>query len=284
MHVVGQVSQLSNVLGADTLGLVVGSALREPQRNKNEDNDLGDVGLGRGDRKLTTTVEEHSAVVLTSQRRVDLVDHIDTLKAGFFGQSERNQEVHGFTGLTDTQDGSLVGSLESIKILARDLGRNLALDVREAAQLPQDLLSIPSGVVGSTTGCQEEGVDLHQVVLVVGKTSKSHEGLVSHQSSSIVERFLDALGLVHHLHDIVVINARRLLNAHLLLSDLLDLLLADLVVERKFDDLTILDIVVVLRVVLEDCRVTRNNLELVGARQTVVKLYLTHSATSLLSW
>ena len=48
LHVVGQVSELTDPAGPDTLRLVVALVLREPECNESENNDLGNVRLCRG--------------------------------------------------------------------------------------------------------------------------------------------------------------------------------------------------------------------------------------------
>ena len=49
LHVHGEATQLGDVLGPDSLGLIVTLSLREPQSHQGEDNNLRDVGLGGGD-------------------------------------------------------------------------------------------------------------------------------------------------------------------------------------------------------------------------------------------
>jgi hypothetical protein len=64
-----------------------------------------------------------------------------------------------------------------------------------------------------------------------------------------------------------VVDSSWQLDLDFLFSDFLELVGFNLVVKRKFDNFSVIDVVVSLCVVLENCRVTCDDLELVVIRR-----------------
>ena len=114
-----------------------------------------------------------------------------------------------------------------------------------------------------TTGCQHEAIHLRKVLFVICEASKADHSFVGHQAGAIIKCFVDAVWLVKHLHNIIMVNAGRLVNLDAFLRHSLNLVVLDFVIESQLHDLAVIDVVVAFSVVLENCRVTRYNLEFV---------------------
>ena len=145
-----------------------------------------------------------------------------------------------------------------------DLARLDAPDVVEAAQLFHQVLSVDRGVVTCAARSQDQVVDLLQLLGVLLQTSQSDHGLISHEPSSVIERLLDALWLVQHLHSVVVVDARWQLNPHLLLCHCLEHVRLNAVSQRQLHDFLILNIVVPFGVVLKHGGVGCHDLEVMS--------------------
>ena len=87
---------------------------------------------------------------------------------------------------------------------------------------------------------------------------------MGHETGAKVECLINAIWLIKHLHDIVMVDARWFLDFDALLCHGFNLVMLDFVVQGELYNLSIVDVVVALGVILEDCRVTGNDLELMG--------------------
>ena len=215
---------------------------------------MGDVGLGRSYRELTSTVEEDSTIVFTRQCRINLVNHINALETHCLCQSERNQEVHSLSRLRDTQEGRISCVLEP-QVVLRDLTRLDASDVVEATELLHQVLSVDGRIVAGATSRHNQVVNLLETFGFLLQTTKTYHCLVRHESRAVVQSLLHARRLFQHLHRVVVIDAGRELDADFFLGDGLEDVGLDAVGKRQLDDLLILNVVVSFRVVLEHGRV-----------------------------
>jgi hypothetical protein len=125
--------------------------------------------------------------------------------------------------------------------------------------------------VRGTTSSKDKVIDLHQPFLVLLQTTQSDHSLGCHQSCSKVERFVHALGFVQHFHNVIVLNTIRQLYTHLFFSDFFNLMKLDLVIQRQFYNLFVLDVVVVASVVLKNSCVTSYYLKFVICTGALVR-------------
>lgn len=73
------------------------------------------------------------------------------------------------------------------------------------------------------------------------KSSEPHHRLVLHQPGSIVERLLDTVGLVLHLHNVEMIHPGRFCKHDFLFLDRFNFVLFNLVTQGQLDNLSVLD-------------------------------------------
>jgi len=159
--------------------------------------------------------------------------------------------------------------LES-QILLCNLWGLLCLDVVKASKRAHQMLSVLASVEGSATGREYKIVDLAERFLVRIKAAEPNHSLVRHEPSAIVEGFVNTIWLVQHFHNVIVVNTRRFFNLDLLFLHDFNEVRLDLVMQRQLNNLSVLNRIKLLRVLLKHSRVTCYNLELMGWRVTAL--------------
>ena len=101
------------------------------------------------------------------------------------------------------------------------------------------------------------------------KSTQPDHSFVGHESRSVVKGLSYTAGHVQHLHHVEVIYAYWLLDKDFFLLNRFDLLHLDLIMQRKLDDFSVLDVVEGFRVVLKNGGVACHDLEFIGLLITV---------------
>ena len=125
------------------------------------------------------------------------------------------------------------------------------LDGSEATKLSEQVDPVLTGVQTSATGCDRQVLNFDQFILVTVQTTEFDHILAAHESSTVVKSPSNRVRLLQHLLNEEVLNARRKSNLDAFFHDSLDLVRLHLIVKAEPQDFLVLDVVVVLRIILE---------------------------------
>lgn len=132
-----------------------------------------------------------------------------------------------------------------------------------------------------STRCQNQMVNLLQILGLCFETAQTNHGFVCHQSRSIVQGLLYTLWLIEHLHCIIVIDAWRKLNLDFLFLHSFKDARLDWIIECQLHDLSVLDIIISFSVVLKHSGVGCYDLEVMSL---LLFLFLNSYLNCRLKW
>lgn len=257
-HVGGEHFQFVHDLCSELLGGVEVFVLSEPDGDEVQYYNLANESLGTGDREFSAAVQKDTTVVFSGERRVNLVDDIDSCQTVVGSLSEWDEEIHGLATLRNADEATV--GLRKVSVI--DFTRDQGFDIFKASELFHEVFSVLAGKVGCSTSGDYEVVDLAELFPASVHTTELDHVVSAHESGTVVESSSDGLWLFKHLHHVVMWDAWWKTDFDALLDNGLDLGLLDLVLQTESQDFFVFDVVEVLGVILEDGGVRRDNLEL----------------------
>jgi len=93
------------------------------------------------------------------------------------------------------------------------------------------------------------------------KSTQPNHSFIGHKSRTVIKGFLHTVRHVQHFHNVKVIYARWLLNSNFFLLNRFYLLHLDLIMQRKLNDFSVLDVVKGFRIVLKNSGIACHDLE-----------------------
>jgi len=249
-----------NDLNSHALSLVVAASLRKPETYKSEHYNLCHVCLSWGNWKLSTAINEYTTVILSREGWVDLVDYVYALQTHFLSKSEWSQKIHCFSWLWDAQDRCLSAIFES-QVLYGYFGRLFGFNIFETSQLAHQVFSVLACIIACSTGCQHKIINLSETLFMGIKSTQPNHSFIGHKSWTVIKGLLHTVRHVQHLHNVKVIYARWLLNSNFFLLNRFYLLHLDLIMQRKLNDFSVLDVVKGFRIVLKNSGIACHDLE-----------------------
>ena len=173
--------------------------LGEAQRQQLQRGDLGDEGLGRGDRDLESRARVDHGVGLARERGIDDVGDGDHVRAPTLGLARRLDRVDRLAALGDADhQGADLDDRVAVAVLTRDVD----LDADPGPSLDR-VLGDQRGVVRRTRRDQHHALDLAQLLVTDAQFVKG-DGSVA--AAAVEQRRADGVGLLVDLlgHEVVV--------------------------------------------------------------------------------